>query len=116
MPDEQQPVHVDQVVVEWTEPILLPCDPSSKVWVSVYASFELDPMLGRGEVLRTFEISIRELLDHSEKSHLILFQPRLGEVVSPCTSLFINLAHSCLDCFSLTAVSRYKISFQSFSL
>jgi hypothetical protein len=85
MPDEQQPVHVDQVVVEWTEPILLyvvpnlifpaciedsrPCDPSSKVWVSVYASFELDTMLGRGEVLHTFEISVRELLDHSEKSH-----------------------------------------------
>ncbi|KAG1834334.1 hypothetical protein DFJ58DRAFT_735825 [Suillus subalutaceus] len=70
-----KPVHVDQAVVKWTEPILLyvvpdlifpariekdsrPCDLSSKVRVSVYASFELGPMLGHGEVLRTFEISV----------------------------------------------------------
>ncbi|KAG1868582.1 hypothetical protein F4604DRAFT_1927116 [Suillus subluteus] len=69
------PVHVDQAVVEWTEPILLyvvpdlifpahiekdsrPCDPSSKVRVSVYASFELGLMLGHGEVLHTFKISV----------------------------------------------------------
>jgi hypothetical protein len=81
-----KPLHVDQAVVKWTEPILLyvvpnlifpariekdsrSCDPSSKVQVSVYASFELGPMLGHGEVLRTFEISVRELLDCSEKSH-----------------------------------------------
>ncbi|KAG1848304.1 hypothetical protein DFJ58DRAFT_729894 [Suillus subalutaceus] len=62
-----KPVHVDQAVVEWNEPILLPW-PSSKVRVSVYASFELDPMLG-GEVLCTFEISVRELLDRSENLH-----------------------------------------------
>ncbi|KAG1848059.1 hypothetical protein DFJ58DRAFT_729961 [Suillus subalutaceus] len=70
-----KPVHVDQAVVEWTEPILLcvvfnlifhariekdsrPCEPSSTVWVSMYASFELGPMLSHGEVLRTFKISI----------------------------------------------------------
>ncbi|KAG1873214.1 hypothetical protein F4604DRAFT_1925718 [Suillus subluteus] len=76
-------VHVDQAVVEWTEPIILPCDPSSKVWVSVYASFELGLMLGHGEVLRTFEISVQELLDHSENIIAILFQPKQGEVVSP---------------------------------
>jgi hypothetical protein len=35
----------------------------------VYASFELGPMLGHGEVLRTFEISVRELLDRSQNSH-----------------------------------------------
>jgi hypothetical protein len=78
-------VHVDQAVVEWNEPILLyvvlnlifptsiekdsrPCDTSSKVRISVYASFELGTMLGHGEVLRTFEISVRELLDCSENS------------------------------------------------
>ncbi|KAG1859774.1 hypothetical protein F4604DRAFT_1930502 [Suillus subluteus] len=102
-------VHVDQAVVEWTKPILLYvvpnlifpariekdsrlCDPSSKIQVSVYASFELGPMLGHGEVLRTFEISIRELLDRT-----ILFQPKQGEVVSPCTSLFMTLEQRLSD-------------------
>jgi len=80
-----KPVHVDQAVVEWSESILLyvvlnlifpagiekdsrPCDTSSKVRVSVYASYELSPMLCHGEILRTFEISVRELLDRSENS------------------------------------------------
>ncbi|KAG2751859.1 hypothetical protein P692DRAFT_20872093, partial [Suillus brevipes Sb2] len=86
-----KPVHVDQTIVEWNEPILLPCEPSSIIRVSVYASFELGPMLCHGEVLRKFEISVRELLDRSEKSHPIVFQPKQGEVVSPCTSLFMTL-------------------------
>ncbi|KAG1838378.1 CHAT domain-containing protein [Suillus subalutaceus] len=107
-----KPVHVDQAVVEWTEPILLyvvldlifpagiekdssPCETSSKVWVSVYASFELGPMLCHGEVLRTFEISVRELLDRSENSHPMIFQPKQGEVISLCTSLFMTLEQRC---------------------
>jgi hypothetical protein len=78
-----KPVHVDQAVVEWSESILLyvvlnlifpvgiekdsrPCETSSKVWVSVYASYELSPMLCHGEILCTFEISVQELLDRSE--------------------------------------------------
>ncbi|KAG2116370.1 TPR-like protein [Suillus cothurnatus] len=86
-----KPVHVDQAVVEWSESILLPCETSSKVRVSVYASYELSPMLCHGEILRTFEISVRELLDRSENSRPIIFQPKQGEVVSPCTSLFMTL-------------------------
>ncbi|KAG1763820.1 CHAT domain-containing protein [Suillus placidus] len=86
-----KPVHVDQAVVEWNEPILLPCKPYSKVQVSVYASFELSPMLCHGEALRTFDISVEELLDLSEKSHPIIFQPKQREVVSSCTSLFITV-------------------------
>ncbi|KAG2081949.1 hypothetical protein BD769DRAFT_1683513 [Suillus cothurnatus] len=91
-----KPVHVDQAVVKWTEPILLyivpnlifpariekdsrSCDPSSKVQVSVYASFELGPMLGHGEVLRTFEISVRELLDCSESHIPYSFSPSRGK-------------------------------------
>ncbi|KAG0706513.1 CHAT domain-containing protein [Suillus ampliporus] len=66
----RKPVHVDQTVVEWNEHILLSSEPSSKVRVSVYASFELGPMLGHGELLRTFEISVGELLVRSGKSHL----------------------------------------------
>jgi hypothetical protein len=46
-----------------------PSEPVFKVQVSVYASFELGPMLGHGELLRTFEISVGELLDRSEKSN-----------------------------------------------
>ncbi|KAG1794296.1 hypothetical protein EV424DRAFT_1548015 [Suillus variegatus] len=84
-------IHVDQAVVEWHERIPLPCDPSSKVRVSVYASFELGPMVCHGELLRTFEISVGELLDRSEKSHPIIFQPKQDEVVSACTSLFMTV-------------------------
>ncbi|KAG1725972.1 hypothetical protein EDB19DRAFT_1833592 [Suillus lakei] len=96
-----KPVHVDQAVVEWNERILFiekdsrPCEPSSKVRVSVYASFELGPMLCHGDVLRTFEISVGELLDRSEKSHL--FQPKQEEVISPCTSLFVTVEQRLSD-------------------
>ncbi|KAG1724866.1 CHAT domain-containing protein [Suillus lakei] len=86
-----KPVDVDQVIVEWNERILLPCEPSSIVRISVYASFELGPMLCHREVLRTFEISIGELLDRSKNSHLIMFQPEQEEVISPCTSLFMTI-------------------------
>ncbi|KAG1799048.1 CHAT domain-containing protein [Suillus plorans] len=92
-----KPVYVDQVVVEWNEPILLPCRPSSIVRVTVYASFELGPMLCHGEVLRTFEISVRELLDRSEKLHPLIFQPKQGEAVSPCTSLLMTLEQRLSD-------------------
>jgi len=34
----------------------------------VYAAFELGPMLGHGELLRGFEISVAELLYRSENS------------------------------------------------
>ncbi|KAG2746772.1 hypothetical protein P692DRAFT_201621352 [Suillus brevipes Sb2] len=90
-------VCVDQAVVEWHERILLPCEPSSKVRVSVYASFEVGPMLCHGELLRTFEISVGELLDRSEKSHPIIFPPKQGAVISACTSLFITLEQRLSD-------------------
>ncbi|KAG1825312.1 CHAT domain-containing protein [Suillus variegatus] len=90
-------VDVDQAIVRWNEPILLPCEPSSKVRVSVYASFELGPMLCHGELLRTFEISVGELLDHSQNSHAIPFQPKQEDVVSPCTSLFMTLEQRLSD-------------------
>ncbi|KAG1730805.1 uncharacterized protein EDB91DRAFT_740853 [Suillus paluster] len=84
-------VHIDQAVVEWNERIPLPLEPSSKVWFRVYASFESSPMLGQGEPLRTFEISVGELLDRSERACPFTFQPKVGDVVSPCTSLFITV-------------------------
>ncbi|KAG2141065.1 CHAT domain-containing protein [Suillus clintonianus] len=48
-------------------------------------------MLGQGEVLRTFNISVGELLDRSEKSRAIIFQPKQEEVVSSCTSLLMTV-------------------------
>ncbi|KAG1779400.1 CHAT domain-containing protein [Suillus placidus] len=90
-------IHIDQAVVEWHERILLPCKPSSNVRVSVYASFELGPMLCHGELLRTFEISVGELLDRSEKSYPIIFPPKQEEVVSACTSLLMTLEQRLSD-------------------
>ncbi|KAG1720704.1 CHAT domain-containing protein [Suillus lakei] len=92
-----KPVHVYQAIIEWNERILLPCEPSSKVRVNVYASFELGPMLCHGELLRTFEISVGELLGRSEKSLPIIFQPKQQEVASPCTSLFMTVEQRLSD-------------------
>ncbi|KAG0702340.1 TPR-like protein [Suillus ampliporus] len=86
-----KPVNVNQDVVEWDERILLPSEPSSNIRLSVHASFELGPMLGHGDLLRTFEITVGELLDRSGKSQSIVFQARAGEVVSSCTSLFATV-------------------------
>ncbi|KAG2152577.1 uncharacterized protein EDB93DRAFT_1249088 [Suillus bovinus] len=74
-------VHIDEAVIEWHERALLPCEPSSKVRVSVYASFELSPMSCYRELLRTFEIFVRELLDR---------MPRQEEVVSAHDSFDID--------------------------
>ncbi|KAG2150202.1 CHAT domain-containing protein [Suillus bovinus] len=90
-------VNVDQPVVEWHERIALPREPCFKVRISVYASFELGPMLCHGELLRTFEISVGELMDRSEKSHPIIFQPKQQEVVSACTSLFLTVEQQLPD-------------------
>ncbi|KAG2129208.1 CHAT domain-containing protein [Suillus bovinus] len=54
-------------------------------------------MLCHGELLRTFEISVGELLDRSEKSHPIIFQPKHQEVVSACTSLSFTVEQQLSD-------------------
>ncbi|KAG2160197.1 CHAT domain-containing protein [Suillus bovinus] len=51
----------------------------------------MGPMLCHGELLRTFEISVGELLDRSKKFHPIIFEPKEEEVVSACTSLFMTV-------------------------
>ncbi|KAG2117705.1 CHAT domain-containing protein [Suillus clintonianus] len=78
-----KPAHLDQHVIEWNERILLPSEPSAKVRVRVYASFELDPMLDDGELLRAVETSVGDLLHRCEKSHPVIFQPKAEEVLSP---------------------------------
>ncbi|KAG1800343.1 CHAT domain-containing protein [Suillus plorans] len=54
-------------------------------------------MVCHGELLRTFEISVGELLERSEKSHPIIFQPKQDEVVSACTSLFMRVEQQLCD-------------------
>ena len=46
------------------------CSPSvlsAAVRIEVYASFELQPMLGSGELLRKFTITMEQLLDRSAR-------------------------------------------------
>ena len=78
---ENKPSSVSHDVVEWTGPIpmldplslAMDCpDPlrspsvlSAAVRLEVYASFELQPMLGSGEQLRKITITVGQLLDRS---------------------------------------------------
>ena len=48
-----------------------PSEPSAKIQFSVCASFEFSPMLGDGEVLRTVEIRVGDLIDHTHREHFI---------------------------------------------
>ncbi|KAF8415204.1 hypothetical protein L210DRAFT_103217 [Boletus edulis BED1] len=65
-------------IVEWNERIHLPSECSAKVQLSVCASFEHSPMLGKGEVLREVEICVADLRD-----------THCGPT-SPCSSLHIT--------------------------
>ena len=44
-----------------------PSDLSVTVYLEVYASFELQPMLGAGEQLRKLTVTVEQLLDRSTK-------------------------------------------------
>lgn len=48
-----------------------PSGPSAKVHLSVYASFEFSPMLGNGEVLRTVDICVGNLVDDTHRKHRV---------------------------------------------
>ena len=48
-----------------------PSEPSAKVQLSLYASFEFSPMLGNGELLRTADIYVRDLVDDTHCKHCI---------------------------------------------
>ncbi|KAF8444075.1 CHAT domain-containing protein [Boletus edulis BED1] len=78
-------------LVEWNGPIPIPSDPSATVRLEVYASFELQPMLGAGEQLRKLTITVKQLLDRGEKHIPFIFPPKDGEIVSPCSSIVITI-------------------------
>ncbi|KAF8119609.1 hypothetical protein EV363DRAFT_1196677 [Boletus edulis] len=48
--------------IEWNDVIFLPSQVFDKVRITVYASFELNPMLGNGEVLYASETHLEELV------------------------------------------------------
>ena len=88
---ENKPVHLHDSIIEWDDTIQLwdilysiwfvalmiyrPSNPSAKVQLSVRASFEFSPMLGNGEVLRTVEICVGDLIDNID-----------GKLCISCTS------------------------------
>ncbi|KAF8552263.1 hypothetical protein OG21DRAFT_1486344 [Imleria badia] len=92
---------VDDDVVEWAEPIPIPSDISTTVYIKVYASFEFQPMLGAGEQLREISITVEQLLDHSAKDVPFTFLLKDGDVVSPCSSVLIIVERrTCENCDS----------------
>ncbi|KAG9312045.1 hypothetical protein JVU11DRAFT_7324 [Chiua virens] len=77
----QKPVSGTKDIVEWDEEIVLPSDPSSPISLSVIASFELESTVEAEEVLREFEITVGELLDHKREFEIIrLSEPSDGLV------------------------------------
>ncbi|KAI6012902.1 hypothetical protein BKA83DRAFT_2489105 [Pisolithus microcarpus] len=59
---QNKSVRLNDSSIEWEDVILLPSKASGEVRFTVYASFELEPMLGNGEVLYTSEAPVEELL------------------------------------------------------
>lgn len=85
-----------------------PLDLSATVCIEIYASFEFQPMLGAGELLRKVTITMEQLLDRSAKgvrewdgtlykgpsTHAMIalaIFPKDGEVASPCSSVLVTV-------------------------
>ncbi|KAN0087968.1 hypothetical protein V8E55_006589 [Tylopilus felleus] len=80
--------------IEWEDEILLPSKMSDKVRFTVYASFELEPMLGNGECLYTSESHVEKLLGGT---YLITFSTRESETTALHPSLLITLGRRYSD-------------------
>ncbi|KAG1847676.1 CHAT domain-containing protein [Suillus subalutaceus] len=79
--------------VGWGDTATLSLDASSKLSLDIRASFELDRMLGNGEVIGELEVTWDELLDHGDEPFNLTFPPVRGD----CPSLTLKAAvvHSC---------------------
>lgn len=66
-------------IVQWDQIFVLPADCSATVSLRIFAAFEFERMLGRGELMREAKLTVRELLHHSDQSLPILFSPDGGE-------------------------------------
>ncbi|KAG2068527.1 hypothetical protein BDR04DRAFT_1079298 [Suillus decipiens] len=69
----------------WGNTVTLPLDMSPKLSMEIRASFELDRMLGNGEVVGKLETSWAALLDRGNEPFDISFPPVRG--VCPCLTL-----------------------------
>ncbi|KIJ60775.1 hypothetical protein HYDPIDRAFT_116834 [Hydnomerulius pinastri MD-312] len=78
-------------VTEWNDLIDLPSELSTEVEMWIYASFELGYMLGQGELLGKFSVTVGELLERSRSSRPIPFSIREGEIASSCASLEVTV-------------------------
>ncbi|KIJ17281.1 hypothetical protein PAXINDRAFT_10125 [Paxillus involutus ATCC 200175] len=86
-----KPALVDGGTTEWEDHIYLPSDPSSMVELRIYASPELGPMLGRGELLQKFTLSVCDLVQRSKTSRQLYFLPEDHEDVSSWSSLQVTV-------------------------
>ncbi|KIJ65879.1 hypothetical protein HYDPIDRAFT_109946, partial [Hydnomerulius pinastri MD-312] len=85
---QNKSVRLNDSGIAWEDEILLPSKVFDKVRFTVYASFELEPMLGNGEALYTSESRVEELVGGT---YLITFsQGELG-TAAPDPSLLITL-------------------------
>ncbi|KAG2122553.1 hypothetical protein BD769DRAFT_970138 [Suillus cothurnatus] len=66
-------------IVQWDQIFVLPADCSATVTLRIFAAFEFERMLGRGELMRQVKLTVGELLHHSDQSLPILFSPDGGE-------------------------------------
>ncbi|KAG1831952.1 CHAT domain-containing protein [Suillus subalutaceus] len=79
--------------VAWGDTATLSLDASSKLSLDIRASFELNRMLGSGELIGELEVTWDELLDHGDEPFNLSFPPVRGG----CPSLMLKAAvvHSC---------------------
>ncbi|KAF8835911.1 hypothetical protein BDN67DRAFT_1015133, partial [Paxillus ammoniavirescens] len=85
-----KPALVHGGMTEWEDHIYLPSDLSSIVELRIYASPELGPMLGRGELLQKFSLSVGDLVQRSKTSRQLYFLPEDRKVVSSWSSLQVT--------------------------
>ncbi|KAG1869935.1 hypothetical protein F4604DRAFT_2018411 [Suillus subluteus] len=78
--------------VAWAETVTLTLDASPKLTLVLWASFELDRMLGNGEVIGKLEISWDELLDRGNEPFVLSF-PRVRGV-RPSLTLKATVLHA----------------------
>ncbi|KAG2029055.1 hypothetical protein BDR03DRAFT_976094, partial [Suillus americanus] len=79
--------------VAWGETVTLSLRKSPKLSVEIRASFELDRMLGNGEVIGKLETSWNALLDHGNEPFDIFFPSVRG--VHPSLTLKATVLHNC---------------------
>ncbi|KAI6039499.1 hypothetical protein EDC04DRAFT_2684780 [Pisolithus marmoratus] len=82
---QNKPIRMNESNIEWEDKILLPLRAADNVRFTVYASFELEPMLGMGEALYTSEHRAEELVGGT---YLITHPP--GEFGTAAPSLLVT--------------------------